>query len=180
LKPLPCTFVGCDRPVHHVYQSLFKETYIHDHHLSVKCCLHHPNTPCKTTRPLADQPQSPDSAPKSDDDKEDDDRPWIFKSLSGKVVTGKDLAFLKQKLLLPTAGNKAAKTAGRVELPTAGNRAAKTAGRVNSQVLYYPSFTTFACHTMSENILYYTNIVKYVIATTCTARLSNRLSSQPT
>ncbi len=71
--------------------------------------------------------------------------------------------------MLPTAGNKAAKTAGRVELPIAGNRAAKTAGRVDSRVLYYPIFTTFACHTMSENILYYTNIVKNVIATTSTA-----------
>jgi hypothetical protein len=61
------------------------------------------------------------------DDKEDDDHPWIFKSPSGRVETGKNLAFLKQKLLLPTAGNRAAKTAGRVEPPTAGNRAAKTA-----------------------------------------------------
>ncbi len=71
LKPLPCTFVGCDRPVHHVCQGLFEETYSHDHHLSVKCCLHHPNTPYKTTRPLSDQPQPPDSTSKSDDDKED-------------------------------------------------------------------------------------------------------------
>ncbi len=83
------------------------------------------------------------------------------------------MAFLKQKLLLPTAGNRAAKTAGRVELPTASNRAAKTAGRVDSQVLHYLIFTTFARHTMSENILYYTNIVKDVIAATSTARLSN-------
>jgi hypothetical protein len=93
--------------------------------------------------------------------------------LSLHLVTCKDLAFLKQKLLLPTAGNRAAKTTGRVEVPTAGNRAAKTAGRVDSQVLYYPIFTTFAHHTMSENILYYTNIVKDVIGTTSTARLSN-------
>jgi hypothetical protein len=97
--------------------------------------LHHPNTPFKTSKPLSDQPQPPYSASKSDDDKEDDDCPRIFKSPSGKVVTGKDLAFLKRKLLLPTAGNRAAKTAGRVELPTAGNRGAKTAGRVDSQVL---------------------------------------------
>jgi hypothetical protein len=83
------------------------------------------------------------------------------------------LAFLKQKLLLPTDGNRAAKTAGRVELPTAGNRAAKTAGRVDSQVLYYPSFTMFARHTMSENILNNTNIVKNVIATMSTAHISN-------
>jgi hypothetical protein len=108
LKPLPCTFVGCDQPVHDVCQVLFKETYSHDHHLSVKCCLHHPNTPFKTTKPLSDQPQTPDSASSSDDDKEDDDCPRIFKSPSGKVVTGKDLAFLKRKLLLPTAGNRAA------------------------------------------------------------------------
>ncbi len=58
-------------------------------------------------------------------------------------------------------------------LPTAGNRAAKTAGRVDSQVLYYPIFTMFACHTMSENILNNTNIVKNVIATTSTVRISN-------
>jgi hypothetical protein len=83
------------------------------------------------------------------------------------------LAFLKQKLLLPTAGNRATKTAGRVALPTAGNRAAKTARRVDSQVLYYPIFTTFACHTMSENILNNTNIVKNVIGTTPTACISN-------
>ncbi len=75
--------------------------------------------------------------------------------------------------MLPTVGNRAAKTAGRVELPTAGNRAAKTAGRVDSQVLYYPIFTTFACHTMSENIIFYTNIVKDVIATLSSLRLSN-------
>jgi hypothetical protein len=68
--------------------------YSHDHHLSFKCCLHHPNTPYKTTRPLSDQPQPPNSASESDDDKEDDDRPQIFKSTSSKVVTGKDLAFL--------------------------------------------------------------------------------------
>ncbi len=42
-----------------------------------------------------DQPQPPDSTSKSDDDKEDDECPWIFKSPSGRVVTGKDLAFLK-------------------------------------------------------------------------------------
>ncbi len=173
LKPLPCTFVGCDRPVHHVCQGLFKVMYNHDHHLSVKCCLHHPNTPFKTTKPLSDQPQPPNSTSKSDDDKEDDDHPWIFKSPSDRVVTGKDLAFLKQNFLLPTAGNRAAKTAGRVELPTAGNRAAKTAGRVDSQVLYYPIFTMFACHTMSENIISYTNIVKDVIATLSSLRLSN-------
>jgi hypothetical protein len=58
--------------------------------------LHHPNTPFKTAKPLSDQPQHPDSASKYDDDKEDDDRPRIFKSPSGRVVTGKDLAFLKQ------------------------------------------------------------------------------------
>ncbi len=75
--------------------------------------------------------------------------------------------------MLPTAGNRAAKTAGRVELLTAGNRAAKTTGRVDSQVLYYPIFTTFACHTMSENILNNTNIVKNVIATMSTAHISN-------
>ncbi len=130
--------------------------YSHDHHLSVKCCLHHPNTPYKTRRPLSDKPQPPNSTSKSDDDKADDDCPQIFKSPSSKVVTGKDLAFLKRKLLLPTAAN----------------RAAKTAGRVDSQVLYYPSFT-FARHTMSENILCNTNVVKDVIATTSTARLSN-------
>jgi hypothetical protein len=123
----------------------------------------------KPQKPLSDQPQPPNSASKSDVDKEDDDRPRIFKSPSGRVVTGKDLAFLKQKILLPTAGNRAAKTAGRVELPTAGNRA----GRVDSQVLYYPIFTMFACHTMSENILSYTNIVKDVIATSSSLRLSN-------
>jgi hypothetical protein len=95
LKPLLCPFVGCDRPVHHVCQGLFEETYSHDHHLPVKCCLHHPNTPYKTTRPLSDQPQPPNSASKFDDDKEDDDCPWILKSPSDKVVTGKDLAFLK-------------------------------------------------------------------------------------
>ncbi len=75
--------------------------------------------------------------------------------------------------MLPTAGNRAAKTAGKVELPTAGNRAAKTAGRVDSQVLYYPIFTMFACHTMSENIISYTNIVKDVIATSSSLRISN-------
>jgi hypothetical protein len=115
--------------------------------------LHHSNTPFKTTKPLSDQPQPPDSTSKSDDDKEDDYRPRIFKSPSNRVVTGKDLAFFKQKLLLRTAGNRATKTAGRVELPTAGNRAARTARRVDSQVLYYPIFTTFAHHTMSENII---------------------------
>ncbi len=87
--------------------------YSHDHHLSVKCCLHHPNTPFKTTKPLFDQPQPLNSASKSDDDKEDDDRPQIFKSSSGSVVTGKDLAFLKQKLLLPTAGNRACRRPSR-------------------------------------------------------------------
>ena len=81
LMPLPCTFVGCDRPVHHVCQGLFEVTYSHDHHLSVKCCLHHPNTPFKTTKPLSDQPQPPNSASKSDDDKEDDDHPRLYLSL---------------------------------------------------------------------------------------------------
>ena len=51
LKPLKCTFDGCNNLVHHLCQIAFEQRERCDETMSLKCCLHHPQSPLRASKP---------------------------------------------------------------------------------------------------------------------------------
>ena len=51
LKPLKCTFDGCNNLVHHLCQIAFEQREGCDEIMALKCCLHHPQSPLRTSKP---------------------------------------------------------------------------------------------------------------------------------
>lgn len=51
LKPLQCTFDGCNNLVHHHCQIAFEEREGCSQTMSLKCCLHHPQSPFMASKP---------------------------------------------------------------------------------------------------------------------------------
>ena len=51
LKPLKCTVNGCNKLVHHLCQIAFEQREGCDEIMALKCCLHHPQSPLRTSKP---------------------------------------------------------------------------------------------------------------------------------
>jgi curved DNA-binding protein CbpA len=51
LKPLKCTFDGCNNLVHHLCQIAFEQREGFSETMSLKCCLHHPQSPFRASNP---------------------------------------------------------------------------------------------------------------------------------
>ena len=51
LKPLKCTFDGCNNLVHHLCQIAFEQREGCDEIMALKCCLHHPHSPFLASKP---------------------------------------------------------------------------------------------------------------------------------
>ena len=51
LKPLKCTVNGCNQLVHHLCQIAFEQREGCDEIMVLKCCLHHPQSPLRTSKP---------------------------------------------------------------------------------------------------------------------------------
>ena len=51
LKPLKCTVNGCNKLVHHLCQIEFEQREGFPETLLLKCCLHHPQSPFRASKP---------------------------------------------------------------------------------------------------------------------------------
>ena len=51
LKPLKCTVNGCNKLVHHLCQIAFEQREGCDEIMALKCCLHHPQSPMRASKP---------------------------------------------------------------------------------------------------------------------------------
>ena len=51
LKPLKCTVNGCNKLVHHLCQIAFEQREGCDEFMALKCCLHHPQSPLRASKP---------------------------------------------------------------------------------------------------------------------------------
>jgi hypothetical protein len=51
LKPLKCTFDGCNNLVHHLCQIVFEQRGGFPETMLLKCCLHHPQSPFSASKP---------------------------------------------------------------------------------------------------------------------------------
>jgi len=51
LKPLKCTVNGCNNLVHHLCQIEFEQREGFPETMSLKCCLHHPQSPLSASKP---------------------------------------------------------------------------------------------------------------------------------
>jgi hypothetical protein len=51
LKPLKCTVDGCNKLVHHLCQIAFEQREGFPETLPLKCCLHHPQSPFRASKP---------------------------------------------------------------------------------------------------------------------------------
>jgi curved DNA-binding protein CbpA len=58
LKPLKCTFDGCNNLVHHLCQIAFEQREGFSETMLLKCCLHHPQSPFWASKlPLVNNPE---------------------------------------------------------------------------------------------------------------------------
>ena len=51
LKPLKCTVNSCNKLVHHLCQIAFEQREGCDEFMALKCCLHHPQSPLRASKP---------------------------------------------------------------------------------------------------------------------------------
>jgi hypothetical protein len=51
LKPLKCTIDGCNNFVHYLCQNAFEQIGGFPETMSLKCCLHHPQSPLRASNP---------------------------------------------------------------------------------------------------------------------------------
>ncbi len=50
VKPLKCTVDGCNNLVHHLCQNECEQKIVFPETLSLKCCLHHPQSPLRASK----------------------------------------------------------------------------------------------------------------------------------